>query len=214
MRLTEYADSAGRPELLRCWHPDRNGALTPERVASSSHKRLWWRCELGHEWQAMPFSLVQGTGCPYCAGKRAIPGQTDLATLHPTIAAQWHPTKNGVLTPRDVGQGSMKKVWWRCELGHEYLAHVFSRVQGTGCPFCSGRKAWPGFNDLGTVAPELVAQWHPTLNGELTPRQVTRGSHKQVWWQCREGHVWKAVVFARAKKNGTGCPVCAGTARK
>ena len=216
MPQVEYATSlaAQHTEISRLWHPTRNGGLDPGGVMPASHRKIWWQCSRGHEWEAMPFSLLQGTGCPYCAGKRAIPGQTDLATLYPAVAAEWHLSKNGGLMPCDVGPGSMTKVWWRCERGHDYFAHVFSRVQGTGCPYCAGKKAWPGFNDLATLYPNLAREWHPELNGALTPREVTKGSHKQIWWQCPEGHTWKAMVFARAKPNGTGCPVCAGTTRR
>ena len=58
--------------------------------------------------------------------------------------------------------------------------------------------------------PEIAAQWHPTLNGNLTPAMVTAGSRKKVWWICSEGHVWKAAIYSRGGKQKTGCPVCAG----
>lgn len=202
------------PEVAARWHPTRNGVLTPDQVMPSTHKKHWWCCEKGHEWQAIPAIFAEGSGCPYCSGMKAIPGQTDLATRYPDIAAQWHPLKNGELLSTEVGPGSVKKVWWRCELGHDYEAPVFSRVQGTGCPYCAGRKVLAGFNDLATLFPKLAEEWHPTLNGSLTPEAITRGSHKKVWWQCGEGHVWNTAVFARAKQNGTGCPVCAGTVKK
>ena len=202
------------PEVAKLWHPTRNGVLMPHGIAPSSRRKIWWRCGQGHEWEAAPFSLIQGARCPYCSGMKAIPGETDLATRFPELASQWHPLKNGELLSTEVGQGCMKKVWWRCELGHEYEAYVFSRVQGTGCPYCAGKKALPGFNDLATLFPNLAREWHPTLNGELTPQQITKGSHKKVWWQCGEGHVWNTAVFARAKKNGTGCPVCTGNVKK
>ena len=57
---------------------------------------------------------------------------------------------------------------------------------------------------------ELLCQWHPTLNGALTPEMVTAGSTKSVWWQCPEGHVWRAVIYSRTGGNRCGCPVCAG----
>ena len=202
------------PEIARRWHPTRNGKLTPERVMPGTHRRCWWLCEKGHEWQVAPTSLVQGSGCPYCAGKRAWAGESDLATTTPELARQWHPTKNGALTPMQVMAGSEKKVWWLCDRGHDYKAHVFSRTQGTDCPYCAGRKVWPGFNDIGTVFPVLASQWHPTLNGELKPSMLTKGSHKQVWWQCAEGHSWKAAVFSRTRKRASGCPVCAGVVRR
>lgn len=202
------------PEVVKFWHPTANGDLTPGSVTPGTHRRVCWRCEKGHEWEAAPSTLISGCGCPYCAGRQPVPGETDLATTHPEIAKEWHPEKNGSLTPCQVSQGSMKRVWWQCERGHDYQAMVFSRVEGTGCPYCAGKKAWPGFNDLESQYPELMREWHPTLNEGLQPSGLTKGSHRAVWWQCGEGHVWKAVVYARTKPNGTGCPVCAGNTKR
>ena len=206
-------DLASRfPHIAGQWHPTKNGALTPEQVAPATHRKVWWRCERGHEWQASVASRTTGgNGCPVCAGRAVIPGENDLASRFPQIAAQWHPTKNGALTPRQVTPYANRRVWWRCPRGHEYRAVVGGRTMGgSGCPYCAGRRALAGFNDLATVRPELAKQWHPTLNGALTPEMVTPGSHRRVWWQCAQGHVWQAAVYARAGKKGSGCPVCAG----
>lgn len=93
------------------------------------------------------------------------------------------------------------------------MAVASRTAEGRGCPVCAGRSVLPGFNDLRTKQPQLAEQWHPTLNGSLTPEMVTTGSHKKVWWQCSVGHVWKAVVYSRAGKAQSGCPVCAGRVR-
>lgn len=66
---------------------------------------------------------------------------------------------------------------------------------GGGVSLLRRRKVWPGFNDLETVEPKVAAQWHPTLNGQLTPRMVTAGSRRKVWWQCPEGHVWNGRLL-------------------
>ncbi len=200
------------PELARQWHPTKNGALTPRDLVSGSHKKAWWVCDKGHEWRATVLSRTSsGSGCPVCAGKVVLPGVNDLATHFPGIAAQWHPTKNGTLTPQEVSPYSNRRVWWRCPLGHEYRAMVGDRaLRNSGCPYCAGRKVLAGFNDLATLEPEVAAQWHPTLNGTLTPKMVTVGSNRKVWWQCSEGHVWKALIFSRASGRKCGCPVCAG----
>lgn len=68
--------------------------------------------ECGHTWEALPTNLLRGFGCPFCSGMLPIPGETDLATVNPELAAQWHPTKNGDLTPADVKAGSTNRVWW------------------------------------------------------------------------------------------------------
>lgn len=200
------------PDLARQWHPQRNGALTPDKVVPGSNRRVWWHCEKGHEWQATVASRVSGgSGCPVCAGKKVVPGENDLATRFPDIAAQWHPHRNGVLTPREVTPYANRKVWWRCEEGHSYQAAVAARtMRGSGCPYCAGKKVLAGFNDLATLEPEVAKQWHPTLNGTLTPEMVTAGSHQKVWWECGQGHVWKAAIYSRTGPKKCGCPVCAG----
>lgn len=201
-----------RPDLARQWHPTKNGVLTPQELLAGTHRRVWWQCERGHEWQATVTSRTSGgAGCPVCAGKTVIAGENDLATHFPAIAAQWHPTKNGGLTPQEVSPYSNRKVWWLCPLGHEYQAGIGGRTASrSDCPYCSNQKALAGFNDLATLEPGVAAQWHPTLNGALTPEMVVPGSHRKVWWQCAEGHVWKAVVYSRAGSQKCGCPVCAG----
>jgi len=200
------------PELARQWHPDRNGGLTPRDIVAGARRKVWWRCDRDHEWQATVLSRAYGgAGCPVCAGKAVIPGENDLASQFPAIASQWHPTKNGSLSPEGVTPYSNRKVWWRCSLGHEYTAAVSARtMNGSDCPYCAGHKVLAGFNDLATLEPKVAAQWHPTLNGTLTAEMVTVGSHRKVWWLCPEGHIWKAVIYSRAGPQKCGCPVCAG----
>ncbi|MDO5785126.1 MAG: zinc-ribbon domain-containing protein [Eubacteriales bacterium] len=200
------------PDLAGQWHPIKNGDLTPRDLVAGSWKKIWWRCEKGHEWRAAVASRASsGVGCPVCAGRLVVPGDNDLATHFPAVAAQWHPTRNGTLTPDSIAPSSNRKVWWICDLGHAYAASVSARtIHSSGCPYCAGRKVLVGFNDLATLEPKVAAQWHPTLNGTLTPQMVTVGSHKKVWWECAEGHVWKAVVHSRAGARKCGCPVCAG----
>lgn len=204
-----------RPDLLAQWHPTKNLPMTPERVTVGSHFKAWWVCPKGHAWQAKVYSRAcGGAGCPVCAGKLVVAGENDLESQFPAIAAQWHPEKNGTLLPSAVSPYSNRRVWWRDKLGHVWQASVAARTQhGSGCPYCSGKTALPGFNDLATLAPEVAAQWHPTLNGTLTPDQVTAGSHRTAWWECPSGHIWKAIVYSRAGPQKCGCPVCAGRVR-
>lgn len=204
------------PEIAAQWDMEKNAPLTPSEVTPGSKNKVWWRCARGHSWQTTVFSVaLDGCGCPYCAGRKAIPGQTDLVTLHPEVARQWDGDKNGELDPGTVTPASHEKVWWLCEKGHSWQAAPYTRTKekGAGCPYCTGRKVLPGFNDLATRKPGLAEEWYAPLNGGLSPRDVTLGSNKKVWWRCREHHVWQACVYARTRKNGTDCPVCAGVAK-
>lgn len=197
------------PTIATQWNYEKNGDLVPDDVPSHFHKKVWWKCEKGHTWEATPANRVQGKGCPYCSGRMAIPGETDLATQYPVLVMEWHPTKNGTLTPDRVKPGSKKKVWWLCSVcSCEWEATIGSRTHGAGCPFCSGHRAIPGETDLAKLYPEVAAGWHPTKNGDLKPNQVRPGSHKEVFWLCGKGHEWKASVKERTR--GNGCPYCAG----
>ena len=200
------------PALAAQWDQERNGDLTPQDVFPGTQRKVWWRCARGHVWQARVSSRAQnGAGCPVCTGRQILPGENDLATLFPAVAQAWHPDRNGSLTPAQISPYSNRKVWWQCPRGHPYQAVVSARTaSGSGCPSCTGRRVLAGFNDLATLEPALAQEWHPTLNQGLTPDQVTSGSHKRVWWQCPAGHVWKAVVYSRARGKRCGCPVCAG----
>ena len=197
------------PEIAAEWHPTKNKSLTPLQVSKSSNKKVWWLGKCGHEWQANINTRSSGFGCPYCSGQKVLAGFNDLATTHPNLAAEWHPTKNGKLKSDAIIKGGKKKVWWLGACGHEWQASVADRkYQNSGCPYCSGRRVLSGFNDFATKMPDLIGEWHPTKNGSLMPNQVSYGSGKKVWWQCKEGHEWQATVSDRSM--GNGCPTCAG----
>jgi hypothetical protein len=193
------------PELARQWHPIKNGKLTPQDVTGKSYKKVWWLCSKGHEWQTTIYARnKRGYGCPYCSGMFAHEGN-NLQLFKPKLSEEWHPTKNGKLTPKDVTPYSAKKVWWRCSKGHEWQAAVYNRSRERGCPYCRGFKVCRD-NCLKTVNPSLAREWHPSRNGKLTPKDVTAGSSKKVWWECKKGHVWQAIVNHRSR--GFGCPKC------
>ena len=130
----------------------------------------------------------------------------DLQTVNPTLVKEWNYEKNNEVTPADVMPNSDKKVWWKCSKGHEWQARIQHRNNGIGCPYCSGRFAVKGENDLQTVNPTLAKEWHFEKNNGLTPADVTPNSHRKVWWKCSKGHEWQAIIANRNK--GIGCPVC------
>lgn len=201
------------PEIVLQWHPILNGELTPDKVKAGSSKKVWWICEKGHEWQAMICHRTKNnSNCPYCSGRYTIKGENDLQTLMPSIAKEWHPTKNRCLLPTDVKPGSNKKIWWRCKEGHEWQAVISTRTgkNNCGCPYCAGRYAISGVNDLATLNPELVKEWNYKKNESLLCSEVKIASNKRVWWICEKGHEWQAAISGRTKENGTGCPYCLG----
>ena len=103
------------PEIAKEWDYEKNGDLLPSHVSKSSAVRVWWKCEKGHEWQTSVNNRTSShhSDCPFCNGHIVSP-ERSLAYQYPEIAAQWHPTKNGTLTPSMVFPCSDRLVWWVC----------------------------------------------------------------------------------------------------
>ena len=102
-------------------------------------EKIKTRCrKCGYTWAASPVSLNAGSLCPACANHVVFRGHNDLATVNPNLSAEWHPIKNGSLTPADVVAGSTKRVWWQCSKGHEWKAQICERHRrNLGCPLCA-----------------------------------------------------------------------------
>jgi len=61
--------------------------------------------------------------------------------FYPHLVQEWHPTKNGGLTPEGFTHASHKKVWRWCFKGHSFDSVPNSRTsRQTECPHCSGRR--------------------------------------------------------------------------
>lgn len=195
------------PNLAKEWDFARNETLKPSDVSSQSHQKVWWKCSLGHSWNADIGNRARGVGCPYCSNKKVLQGYNDLATINPKLSAEWNYEKNYPLKPTQVSIGTNKKVWWKCSEGHEWPAIINDRgTKQVGCPYCANRKVLVGFNDLGTARPEISKEWNYEKNGDLTPEKCTTGSRKKVWWKCSNGHEWEAKITDRSR--GGGCPIC------
>lgn len=209
--LTEF------PELISEWHLTLNVEFGPQDFTAGSGKSVYWQCkkDTNHVWPAKICNrALLGSGCPYCTGKRA-DSSNSLSAKFPDIAKEWHPDRNGDIKPTGVTYGSKKIVWWRCNKGHEWQARPNDRTSGYGCPECGFERGGVKRREAsvrkhGSIAEtssELVKEWHPSKNQDLSPSDFSKFSKKKVWWICRFGHEWPAAISNRAQ-NGTGCPRC------
>jgi hypothetical protein len=115
--------------------------LSDKYIDSVTH--LKWKClkKECNEIFEIPWSnIMNGQGCGYCAGKQ-VGSSNCLVTKKPELAKEWHPTKNGNLTPYNVTVSSGKYVWWKCkECGHEWRTKIATRNLNRGCPRCNESK--------------------------------------------------------------------------
>ena len=219
-RLSEF------PQILDQWHPTKNitqeyygRPIGPEDIFAGSHRKVWWKCPVAddHEWPATVANRTyHQTGCPFCANQR-VSSTNSLQAVDPDLAREWHPLKNGNLTPGDVVANSSKKVWWICQKGpdHEWeQTPNVRRSMGTGCPFCQNLAVSVN-NSLPSLYPEIATQWHPTKNGDKVPGDFVAYSAKRVWWKCpvADDHEWRTAIEKRTRE-GQGCPCCVDPIRK
>jgi len=221
-----------RPDLVNQWVDEVNKDVTPDTVQAASNYRATWQggcfckhCNAPHpSWQAPVAKRIAGSNCPYCSGRKVCVCQS-IAALYPDLVKELDPESIPELDPHTVGPGSTKSASWVCTIHGSWAAQIFRRVRGTGCPSCAisaRRGARPRRGLLRDECPDIHAQLHPTLNGDLEALNgITCGSRAKLWWLCNEDknrpqgcqheHAWRATVLHRCKKRKpSGCPYCAG----
>lgn len=131
--LKGFNDFAARqPKLAGEWS-ERNLPLTPDMINEKSRKNIWWKCgKCGYEWKAVVHSRVKGAECPVCADRAVLSGYNDLAATDPDLLGEWDYEKNTDVTPEHVSRNSMRKVWWKCSLGHSWKGTINSLMLAGG----------------------------------------------------------------------------------
>ena len=197
-----------KPDLLDEWDYELNGELDPWSLTAGTNRKVHWKCRNNpdHKWEAVVSNRIRlKRGCPFC-NKRSgtVAREKSMGVLFPDLLEEWDHEKNSDIDPFSIPPGSARRVWWKCNHSHEWSTLVKSRTdRNAGCPEC--RKIE---NNLATIHPELAEEWHPSLNGDLAPADVTEKSGKVVWWKCSHClYEWKAKVVNRSHLQ-SGCPLC------
>ena len=123
------------------------------------------------------------------------------------LLAEWDYDKNDI-DPAKVTVGSHKSAWWKCIKGHSWNSEIKSKALGHGCPYCSGRFAIKGVNDLETLFPTIAKEWNYQKNNGHSPNEYKAFSNQKVWWICSNGHEWQASIDSRTNRK-RNCPICA-----
>lgn len=280
------------PRLCEEWNYDKNINIKPTEVTKYSLKKVWWKCNKGHEWLSTIANRSSGTKCKKCYNpntseielkfyyyfkklfndventynifykNKKIEIDIFIKSLNIAIeydGIYYHKTdfklkrdieksnailKNGIKLIRireyglpDINDGSVcfthnykrntnvniKKVIIEIT---DYIKNNYNLNNNQLCLIketidtnFDNDVIPPEFfnyklikNSLDVLNPFLANEWHDNLNKPLTPKHVTCGSNKKVWWKCvtNSKHVWQAIINDRAGKIKRGCPYCAG----
>lgn len=193
------------PEIECIWDYNKNHPLRPEHFKQFSNHKAWFICKEEHSTLAQIGSKAQGHGCIACSGQVAT-DEYNLELLFPDILTEWSYDLNEN-TPNAYLPYSNEVVFWNCpKCKSTYDKRIIERTKnGEGCPYCAGKRV-NETNCLSTTHPQLAMEWDYHKNGELTPENVTKGSHKKVRWICEQNHSYHAFIYSRV--GGRGCPEC------
>lgn len=138
----------------------------------------------------------------------------------PDLIEQWDTNKNNQIgLSLDKPISSKKKAYWKCpeHIDHLYDMAIHQRInQNQNCPFCAGKRVLKGFNDLATKCNDAVIEWDYENNWDknkekqLTPYDVTAGSHYNAHFICSSCHE-PFTMMVKSYYRGNRCKYCAHT---
>lgn len=221
-KLSEEEKIEKLSELERQYSRDNKVKLSSFGPNYGSNKKVKWicpksKCSHPHEWEAMVCDRSRGSGCPCCEGLKICP--CDSFMSDPPLAAQFYPDLNPNIDAYKIPKKSTIKISWRCvktncdnKCEHVWVTAVCHRVNGTNCPFCSGRAVCK-CNSI-VMHPLYHSQFDQTLNPNLDACKISKGSSIIVRWYCKETncrkeckHIWEVSPNSR---NHSNCPFCTG----
>lgn len=209
-------------KYLEDWDYEKNTELSPLNYSMSSRVAVWWICEKKHSYKVSGNTRVRTNGCKICSREKQKKIQYDerlkttksFAENSPELLSEWDYEKNLGTRPEQVTWGSKKKIWWKCDQGHQWQTTPYARYKGSGCPVCARRTGsektrLSRLKKSGTLSdkfPALLKEWDYD-NNTISPNEISPHSNKKVSWICKLQHRWKATVSNRTNR-GSGCPEC------
>lgn len=192
------------PDIAKEWADEDKKA---NDVSAGSEYVAQWQCQQGHLYRKTVYERVRrGVSCPFCSNREVLAGFNDLSTTHPEVAKEWS-------DPRDISTIIFNLPYvaeWKCSSGHIWYVSVRNRFKSkgavTGCPYCSGRKAVRGANDLLTTHPLIAQEW----KDKKDVQDFSYGSGYKATWECDACQQEYTASIANRAIHGKGCPYCSG----
>ena len=166
----------------------KKGGYCLSEAYVNNYSKIKWQCKEGHQWEAVPGSIVRGFWCPICASnarKATIEEMQQIAEAH-----------EGKCVSREYITTHSKLIW-QCKAGHRWENTPSHIKQGIWCPVCTDPRR-------GTL--EEMRKIAEGRGGKCLSMEYIN-SQTKLTWQCRDGHLWEATPAH--VKQGHWCPGCA-----
>ena len=222
-KLVKSHSIADDPILSKYWDYDKN-TEDPKTLLFRNQNFYYWKCpKCGVSYKRRTaYQYVSSHLCNECSDKqrRIDSHQTRLKHYEtvadrPNMMAQWDFEKNDI-NPNQVSAHGVSNYWWKCpHCGKPEFTSPDKKYEYENCLECGRKRIGKTRRknevkrkgSFGDQHPLLAKEWHPTLNGDVTPYDVTSGCGDEFYWQCKYGHVYKTTIHERVKRHA-GCPTC------
>ena len=213
---------ADDPIQSKYWDYDRN-AEDPHDIPFRSNGYYYWICpECGKSYKRnASYQYVSSHLCNDCADKErqknrnlTIVSKGSVADM-PNLMAMWASDLNEE-DPHNVSAYTKKMYWWRCpECGKVEYSSPDKKHEYSHCGDCGNKMIGitrrknevSRKGSFGDQHPHLAKEWHPTMNGDVTPYDITSGCGECFYWKCKYGHVFRTSPQERVNRHA-GCPTC------
>lgn len=155
----------------------------------------------GYEWYSQPNNILNGKGCPNCAGV--------LKKTHEEYVKELSLVNPNIVVIEDY-INAKTPILHKCKIHNiEWKVSPSNILQGKGCPQCGNEKIR---EKLIKKHKEFICELKQ-INSDIIVLDTYIDAKTPITFKClKDGHEWKATPSNIL--NGTSCPKCANNIKK
>jgi|688.fasta_scaffold326229_1 very-short-patch-repair endonuclease len=197
---------------------DRN-EKNPDEVALNSHKKFWFDCECGHEFESSLLNINQGNNwCGFCSYPPKKLCDDENCKMCFNNSFESHPKSihwsyENELKPRQVFKNAdRKKFKFNCECGHKLDVNLKALNQeNKWCKYCAHQELCENLNckscfNNSFASVERSKYW--SEENKLEPRQVFKISFKKIKFICEICNNNFEKYISDVTNKDSWCPSC------
>ena len=213
-----FEKSFASHEKAKYW--SNKNELTPRQVFKSSAKKYTFNCDkCNHEFISNPEKVSIGRWCPYCCvPQKQLCGSKECSDCYNKSFASHEKSvywsdKNEI-KPEFVLKKGDKRIWFNCDKCDHNFEKQIKYVSNDGwCPYCNSYKLCENNDCINcfnrSFASHEKSKYWSNQNGEMTPRNIVKGSGDKYWFSCDKccHEFIKSIDSITGIKN-SWCPYC------
>lgn len=177
--------------------------LNEQQLYVNSKTKMLFTCQKHGEFETTWNSITRGSNCQKCGLERKVLKSTTPINVVLDRIKNTHGGKIELVNPNEY-VNSHSKLKFKCEKNHPiWVTGLYSVLQGTGCPKCSGK-------NISTK--DFIDNVKSVHKGSisLSKGEKYKGRNKKIKFDCNN---CKGVFYSTPSNiifNKSGCPKCKG----